>query len=52
VLAAIVLTLVIAALVEAGLPLPVAVLAMVLPPTGIVLSAILTGRDPSLPQIA
>jgi len=52
VLIAIVLTLVIAGLVEAGLPLAVAVLAMVLPPAGIVLSAILTGRDPSLNQIA
>ena len=52
VMVTILLTLAIAALVEAGLPLSVAVLAMVLPPAGIVVSAVLTGRDPHLNQIA
>ena len=45
-------TLGIAGLIEVGLPLSVAVAAMVLPPAGIVLSAVLTGRDPSLNPVA
>jgi low temperature requirement protein LtrA len=52
VLTAVSASLLIAALVGAGLPLAVAVLLMALPPAGIVLSALLTGRDPSLNQIA
>jgi low temperature requirement protein LtrA len=52
VLVAVVLILAIAGLVETGLPVSLAVLLMALPPAGIVLSAVLTGRDPSLNQIA
>jgi low temperature requirement protein LtrA len=51
VLTAITATLTIVGAVEFGLPLPVAVFGLALPPAGIVLSAILTGRDPSLQRI-
>jgi low temperature requirement protein LtrA len=52
VLVAIALTLAIAGLVGVGLPLSMAIFVLALPPAGIVLSAILTGRDPSLNQVA
>jgi low temperature requirement protein LtrA len=48
VLTAMAFTLAFAGLVEVGMPLPVAVAAMALPPAGIVLTAVLAGRDPSL----
>jgi low temperature requirement protein LtrA len=50
-LAAITAILAIAALVTTGLPLPVAVLAMALPPAGIVAKAVLTGRDPAMTRM-
>ena len=52
VLAAIAATLLVAAAVESGLPLPVAVLLMALPTAGIVVSAVVTGRDPSLSSLS
>ena len=52
VLAAIAATLMVAAAVEGGLPLPVAVLLMALPTAGIVVSAVVTGRDPSLNSLS
>jgi low temperature requirement protein LtrA len=50
--AAISAVLLIAALVATGLPLAVAILAMALPPAGIVVKAVVTGRDPAMPSLS
>lgn len=51
VLTAMAIALVIAGLVEVGLPLAVAVAAQALPPAGIVLYAVIVGRDQSFSQV-